>query len=220
MTTRGFFLILVMLNLAIFGWIMLQPEKAAYHLLPAKEAQTPSLVLLSEFEAQNGISETPAVIAEHTDTDALQCFSIGPLPSKADVRKLIKGLSNQIYNAKQREEMTTQDLGYWVYLPAVASRDVALKQARSLSELGVRDYYVVTAGDRENTVSLGLFRQKENAVRRKQYIESLDFDAKMTVRKQELPVYYLDYAIKAGNPVDLSQLTENLRVKVIERSCN
>ena len=219
MSQRGFFVIILLLNVALAAWVAFKPKVPDYQLLPQVEAGTPKLVLLSELEEQMGVSQTPAVILEQENIEALLCFTIGPFPSKADVRHLIKEHASDIFNVKQRETMTTQDLGYWVYLPAVEQREKALKQARDLSELGVRDYYVVTAGDRENTVSLGLFKQKENAVRRREYIASLGFDAKLTIRKQELAVYFLDYATRESEEIDLSEITRKFQVENIERSC-
>ena len=53
---------------------------------------------------------------------------------------------------------------------------VNLATARSLAAQGVRDYYVVTAGPGENTVSLGLFREQRNAEARLAEVRALGIE--------------------------------------------
>ena len=101
-----------------------------------------------------------------------------------------------------RETRAVRSRGWWVYLPAFPSRNAALTAARDLSAKGVRDYYVVTAGDQENTISLGLFRDGENAVRRRDEVVALGLDAQLNERTEETPEYWLDYAVIASRPFD------------------
>ena len=104
-----------------------------------------------------------------------------------------------------RETRATQVRGYWVFLPAMASREQALAAARNLSQKGVRDYYVVTAGDQQNTISLGLFRDQGNAERRSAEITALGFSPKTNARSEDLPQYWLDYALSGDAPFDWRQ---------------
>ncbi len=199
MSIRGFFFILILLNMGL-GTAQFLVRGPQLEKLPDIDPTINRLVLLSEQEKAQGISGANAVVnAEGLDTDQLVCFSLGPFPSKADVRKVVGALAKDVERVRQREEKATQNRGYWVYLSAVETRERALEIARELSALAVRDYYVVTAGDRENTVSLGLFRQRDNAIRRRANIQALGFDAQLTIRQEKLPVYYLDYARALGS---------------------
>jgi hypothetical protein len=110
---------------------------------------------------------------------------------------------------RTRETRATQTRGYWVFLPAMASREEALGVARQLSGKGVRDYYVVTAGDQQNTVSLGLFRDQGNAERRRAEIAALGLAPKVNARTEELPVYWLDFALAGTEPADLAGRVAN-----------
>ena len=74
--------------------------------------------------------------------------------------------------------------------------------ARQLSTKGVRDYYVVTAGDQQNTISLGLFRDQGNAEKRRNEISALGFKPELIARTEELPVYWIDFAQDAHAPVN------------------
>ena len=77
-----------------------------------------------------------------------------------------------------------------------------LAAARQLSSKGVRDYYVVTAGDQQNTISLGLFHDQTNAEKRRNEIAQLGFHPEMVARTEELPVYWVDFAQDSHNPVN------------------
>jgi hypothetical protein len=84
--------------------------------------------------------------------------------------------------------------GFWVFLPAQGTREAALAAARELSAQGLRDYYVVTAGDQENTISLGLFRDRGNAETRRREVEALGFTPELQERTEEIPNYWIELA--------------------------
>src|SRR5436190_1365258 len=87
----------------------------------------------------------------------------------------------------------------WLYF-APPPRAQAL--ARQLSERGVRDYYVVTAGDQPNTISLGLFHDQANADKRRDEVAKLGFAPQVVARTEQLPVYWIDFAEERDHPLD------------------
>ncbi|MHB8680010.1 MAG: SPOR domain-containing protein, partial [Rudaea sp.] len=101
-----------------------------------------------------------------------------------------------------RDAHTTETRGFWVFLSAQPSREKALSLARALSSKGVRDYYVVTAGDQQNTISLGLFHEQVNAQKRLNEIAALGFAPQLIARTEDLPVYWIDFAENGKHPVD------------------
>jgi hypothetical protein len=118
------------------------------------------------------------------------------------MRGALNALTPLVARIQYREAHATETRGYWVYLPAQSSREQALAMARQLSTKGVRDYYVVTAGDQQNTISLGLFRDQGNAEKRRNEITALGFAPQVTARTEELPVYWIDYAQDSRTPVN------------------
>ncbi len=127
-----------------------------------------------------------------------QCFTIGPLSTVLQKRRAEDRLRPFVDGMRARETIADRDRGWWVYLPAVASRQDALTQARRLAEQGVEDYYVVTSGDMENTVSLGLYEDQANARQRQARIRSMGFDAQMSVRRESVPRFWVDYVLPDG----------------------
>ncbi len=201
MFPRFLFLLLLALNVGAACWIAFAPS-AASEPEPIVPGGVERLVLLSE---RDEAGRSPAAHAgAHATANSADdvCVSIGPFATQSDMRSAMKSLGPLTRRVQFRNARSTQSRGYWVFLPAVKSREEALGVARSLSAKGVRDYYVVTAGEQQNTVSLGLFREQANAERRRTEITALGFAPQLIQRTEELPVYWIDYATAREQPLD------------------
>jgi len=193
---RLLFLLLIAFNIGVAAWLAFGRAPSA-PVPAATDPGVPELKLLSERPG------TPAEQSAELDTApesraALasdRCESIGPFPTQADMRAAMQALTVHVPRIQYREEQTHQSRGFWVYLPALPSRDAALTTARALSAKNVRDYYVVTAGDQQNTISLGLFHDNANAERRRAEIAALGFKAQVNERVETLPAYWVDFAL-------------------------
>ncbi|WP_300621422.1 SPOR domain-containing protein [Dokdonella sp.] len=202
MFVRALFLLLLALNIGGACWLAFAQRPQATP--PANDPGVPRLVLLSERDGagplQNaelaGPAETPADRAND------ECRTIGPFPTQADLRTAMNALTPLTKRIQFHETRTTQTRGYWVYLPAMPTREQALATARALSAKGVRDYYVVTAGDQQNTISLGLFREPANAEKRRNEITALGFKPQTNTRTEDLPQYWIDLALLGDEPLD------------------
>jgi hypothetical protein len=130
--------------------------------------------------------------------DTPGCLSIGPFATPAELRAAMAALTPGAARIQFREVEATQLRGYRVYLPASGSREAALDVARQLAARGVRDYYVVTAGDEENTVSLGLFRDLANAEKRRDELSAQGFAPVLEPRTEAAAQWWIDLAAEPG----------------------
>jgi hypothetical protein len=142
---------------------------------------------------------TDAAAAPTADAAEIVCFSIGPFQSLADLRRVSAALEPALQRQQVREAKGIEARGYRVYLPAFASRQEALLTARVLEGRGLRDYYVVTAGSGENTVSLGLFRELANAEARRDEVRGYGYEARLEPRNEEVTRWWLDIATRADS---------------------
>ena len=202
MFVRALFTLLLALNLGGACWLLFAaspPLTAA----AAADAGVPRLVLLSE---RDGGAAATAELASAPESSAElagdECRAIGPFQTQADTRAALNALAPLTRRIRMRETSATQTRGYWVHLAAMNNREQALGAARMLQQKGVRDYYVVTAGEQQNTVSLGLFRDQGNAERRRAEIAALGFAPQVATRTEELPQYWLDVALTGAAPLD------------------
>lgn len=220
MFARVVFLLLLAANLGFGAWLVLAPP-AAVAQLPPVDADVAPLVLLNErSDAVADAAELASVPTPMTAIKDLRCTTLGPFPTQSDLRRAMNALTPLTERIQYREARTLRVRGWWVYLPAFPSREAALAAARELSSKGVRDYYVVTAGDQENTISLGLFRDGENAQRRRDEVKALGLDAQLNERSEDTPEYWLDYAVLPGQRFDWrDRVPDRLELAARELPC-
>lgn len=195
MLPRALVLLLVVMNLGALAWWALHAPSAPAA-VPATDPNTPTLTLLSETEsAQRKGSSDEMAAAPVPDSATPRCQSIGPFASPADVRRASDILSPLVGRIRQREATATAATGYRVFVTALASRDAALDAARQLKAKGLNDYYVVTSGDQQNTISLGLFQDLANATTRRDDVRKLGFDARLEPKVGPVQQLWLDVTV-------------------------
>lgn len=122
-----------------------QPEPT----IPALDPKLPRLQLVQDLPNGQGFP-------------AGQCFSIGPLSSSLAQQRAEDRLRATALQVRSRQTQSDRDRGWWVFLPA-GSRTEAMALTRQLAEDGQDDFFVVTRGDMENVVSVGLYENIDNA---------------------------------------------------------
>lgn len=222
MLARILFLLLLTMNLAAGAWWYLHAQKppAAPE---AIESATPTLVLLSErgsdAMSQAALAADAARAPIDPNAPPSVCGTLGPFANEGDLRLGMDLLTPQVTRIQFQESSTVTTRGYWVYLPALDNRDAALKSARQLNAAGVRDYYVVTAGDHENTVSLGLFRDRDNAARRQSQIAALGFPARLEERTEVERAFWIEFQRDSAEPPSYGELRGAAQLTLKPRSC-
>jgi hypothetical protein len=212
MLLRLLFVLLIALNIAVGAWLLLGQNDT--HASFATDPGVPKLHLLSELPppatsvAQaasvpapapaaaptpaSASSNTTAAAATNANTLSYQCMALGPFATQEDLRIARNALGSEAQRMRARQEQTTQTRGWWVHLPPSPNHAAALAQARQLGARNIQDYFVVSAGDNQNTVSLGLFKDPANARKRREEIAAAGFPVQMTERTETVPEYWLD----------------------------
>jgi hypothetical protein len=197
MLLRALILLLACMNIGVASWWLLHQEAKARP-LPATEAGIATLTLYSESDrTAESLAAAATVAAPMVSVDAV-CQSLGPFESAASLRKAMDALLPKVERIQFREVEGMAMHGYRVFLPAAADRAQALATARALSAKGVADYYVVTAGDQINTVSLGLFRELDNASKRRDEVVALGYNAVVEPRTEPVKQWWIDLAAAPG----------------------
>jgi len=195
---RALLLLLLCMNLGVAAWWATHrdPPRPAP---PAIERGVPSLRLLSEVE-RRPVGDPAAELAEAPtplSADA-QCLSLGPFETPADLRLAMDRLLPRVERIQFREVAGTALRGYRVYLPAAASRQAALDVARRLAAQGISDYYLVTAGPHQDTVSLGGFRDLDAATQRRDRVAALGYSPIIEPRTEAVSQWWIDLAAAPG----------------------
>jgi len=127
-----------------------------------------------------------------------RCFTIGPLATLVQQSRAQDRLRPFVNQFRLRTTTADRDRGWWVFV-AAPNRSGAIALAKGLAERGVEDYFVVADADVPDAVSLGLFENLDNARRRLASIRRLGFDAQMSVRREDVPQFWIDYQIDPGS---------------------
>ena len=174
---RVFFLLLVLANIAFFAWSRyVSPIDASADALPlARQINPDKLKILAPAEvpqpaaaakpppAPPAPAPAPAPSAAAPAAAGASCLEWGSF-TLADLPKAQKALEPLALGERLAQRRTEELAGWWVYIPAQATRPAALKKAAELKALGVDDYFVVTdEGPYRWAVSLGVFRNEEAA---------------------------------------------------------
>jgi hypothetical protein len=159
------------------------------------------LRLLAETEpmpAEAAAAEAVGPLQSPAERAAHQCLEIGPFLTQVDLRRAMNALTPIAERIQFRETRASVRRGWRVFIAPSPSREAALATARQLAAAGLRDYFVVTNGAEQNTVSLGLYRELANAERRRAEVAALGLEASMEPRDDEIPHYWVDLDIEAG----------------------
>lgn len=204
-----------MANIGFYVWSQKLSTPQTHKFTP-NDPGTEKLKLLSE------LPKTTIRTPEATVSTSVQqiCYSAGPFDSEATIQATEELITPLVLKSSVRKLTTTQEAGYWVYLPAMPTRAEALAKGRELAAAKVKDYYVVTAGNHENTVSLGLYREQYNADNRITELTRKGFAVQKEVRIEQWPEFWLDYSVTEEQLPQIPDLsTENPGISSNEVSC-
>ncbi|MBA3580982.1 MAG: SPOR domain-containing protein [Gammaproteobacteria bacterium] len=139
--------------------------------------------------------EKPSEKPTTKTTVARACYTIGPFRDAQFAKDAIRQLREKGLKVDERVKVEREQSGYRVYLPSFGSRDKATEAAAQLATHDIRDYFVITdEADKENGISLGLFRQKDGAIKRMASVRRYGFKPIMETRYREQEIHWLDYS--------------------------
>ena len=215
MATKFLVLILLLVNTVLFG-IKLSGEPMP--ISPAEAA--PPSIYRPDLPVISLLSELPAVKLQFL-ASAQQCFSIGPIHSTSQVEQLKTKLAEFTLESQQRTSQAQVDQGFWVYLDAMESRAKALEFANELGSMGFTDYFVVTSGELDNSISLGLYSDEQNARKRQQSLRALGFNPRIIARYKTVDQFWVDYQLAQGSSSPWNELKSSIPTAVqLELPCS
>ncbi|MGH8249838.1 MAG: hypothetical protein ACREVI_03935 [Steroidobacteraceae bacterium] len=183
---RIFFGILLLANLAWYAWTHWIAPPAAEVATPA--ATGPQLVL-----ARDDAPSVPAAPAARPGrTSASNCLSLGPFNDLTDAARASTLLRENELEPRQRAGEGVVWKGYWVSLGGVPDRNAAGEIIERLRRYGIGDAYAMPDQGRMITISLGLFSERQRALRRLDEVKALGFEPRISERERSGTVYWID----------------------------
>ena len=166
---RAAFLLLLLANLALYAWLRygaseaVEPAPLARQIAPDKlkvvaPSSLPPVTALTKPPA-SAPAPTPAPAA----TASLACMEWGSF-TLADATRAEQALEPLALGTRLAQRRTEEHAGWWVFIPPQGNRQLALRKAAELKQLGVEEYFIVQEeGALRWALSLGVFRTEESA---------------------------------------------------------
>lgn len=220
---RNIFLALLAANLVFLGLQMVTAQDGPARSDAADDTGVPLLSLVNESETE---PEPPAQTAPEPGTDSAQgprrCLSLGPFAEERELAAAREQLKSLGLDSEVRHAPGQIWVGYWIFLPATATRTEAIEKVEALRERGVKDIYIEPAGERENAVSLGVFSERNRAQRRFREIRELGFQPQIARRTRDGTVFWLDFEPSEDSRIDPSgfQVAAGRIVRLASRACS
>jgi len=206
--------LLLFANIAWFAWAR-WIDRPADGALPGKDA-APRLVLARE--------APEAVPGERAAArPAASCLSLGPFGDLTDAARASTLLRESGLQPRQRAGEGVVWKGYWVSLEDVPDRATAQGIIERLHRFGVGDAYALPDEGRQITISLGLFTERQRALRRMDEVQALGFEPHLAERERSGTVYWIDVDVEppARLPDAVLQDGDGGRILRLEiRPCN
>jgi hypothetical protein len=173
-------------NIAWYGWthwISVPDEPAAT--ATAAVAQGSTLRLARE-AGPGGPSARAAARSESN------CLSLGPFTDLTDAARASTLLRENKLQPRQRAADGIVWRGFWVTLEGVPDRTAANGIIERLRRAGVGDAYAMPGDGRNVTISLGLFSERQRALRRLDDVKAIGLAPRIVDRERDGTVYWID----------------------------
>lgn len=209
--------LLILVNIGFALWHIRSQEIPSAKPVQGED-QALKLILLKEYvePAAAPVSTVASV------NDAKQCYTLGPFKTAQIAATVRQKLSKNGINAQNRVSKTKTRPGFWVYLPATASRAEAQANIALLKSKQIKEYFMIVNGEYTNAISLGVFSQPDLAQRRHDDIAAIGFTVKMQKVDLLQREYWLDWPIATAlSPAILDDIRrENSGIGQTERTCS
>ena len=206
--------LLLFANIAWYGWThWISPPDD----LVAAAATTAGKGLLLAREA------APAKEPAAPRAPRNNCLSLGPFTDLTDAARASTLLRENKLEPRQRADEGVVWRGYWVTLEGVPDRATANTIIERLRRAGVGDAYAMPGDGRDVTISLGLFSERQRALRRMDDAKTIGLEPRIVDRERNGTVYWIDVdVVPPAELPDAAQLQgEGGRILRIEvQSCD
>ncbi len=179
------FALLLFANIAWFAWSrwVAVPDADAVAATTGKAG--PGLQLARE-AAPNAASGRKAARPGNN------CLSLGPFNDLTDAARASTLLRENKLQPRQRAGEGVVWKGFWVTLDGVPDRTAANAIIERLRRFGVGDAYAMPGDGRDITISLGLFSERQRALRRMDDVKALGLAPRIVDRERTGTVYWID----------------------------
>jgi cell division septation protein DedD len=166
------------------------------------------------------LDESALAAATSAPEPTARCTSVGPFRELSQAATAAATLRNAGYQPIQRVGEGDVWIGYWVYIPGIATEQEANEILAKVRAEGIADSYVIPNSDSGNLVSLGVFSEISGVGRRRDQVRALGFEPQVVDRTRRATVYWIDVTLAEGQVLDFDALQPPGRIiRLEQRAC-
>lgn len=185
---RWVFILLLVLNCFYYVWGRLGVQVG--------DRNMPSLVDRSQVHGRIRLmryGEGRGESGSATTESRVACLYLGGGEQKEVMKQLAQRLLSLDIQAQVEVVDRIVATDYWLYLAPLASRQASLRQLKELQARKI-DSYIITQGDLENGISLGIFSSSDSAESALRRVREAGYKAVI----RELPRAHRDYWVRVS----------------------
>jgi len=196
---------LLLINLAYLGYQFTQPAQVA----TTEKIQVSVSSAAAPIRLVSEVAATEKASSKEVEKGRL-CWAVGPYPVELDAKHLYARMLAMDIPAKvsTRSEVIKEE--FWVYLPPLANRKQAIRKLKELQKRKV-DSFVITEGELENGISLGLFTKQASVDRLVEKLKKKNINADVRPLTRTRNQYWVVAPVNVQSP-----LSEKTRERLME----
>ena len=155
---KTFFIILLLVNVALAAWAILwQGEARDAHLL-AQQINPEKIKLLGAREKAQLVVAKPAEAPK-----MLACVEWGGFAA-SEAARVEEALAPLLRGSKLTQKKVDEKISWWVFIAPLSNRQAANQKSAELKSFGVDDYFIVSEDPKwRNAIQFGLFKTEDAA---------------------------------------------------------
>ncbi|HET6655308.1 MAG TPA: SPOR domain-containing protein [Gammaproteobacteria bacterium] len=179
------FLALLLLNLGLLGWHVWvapapQPARSAgdavLSALRHSPTSTPPRPAPVAVQPAAATADVPSERPSGAVADAAVCAEFGPFAEHLGATAVAAALGQRGAQFAITSHATSVIGSFRVYFPPYPTAAAAEDMGARLRRAGVKDVYIIPGGAQRNAVSVGVFKDRDGAERRRRHLNELGFE--------------------------------------------
>lgn len=213
---RFLFYFLLVANVAFFFWSLGHRDTKRHVDVKAVEAAGRLLLRSEVADIQGEIPSPPVETPPPARADVAPppgegaCYRIGPFAESAEARKVLGLVKEWIERAGTISESSESLDGYWLLYPKAENMDEAKGNRKMLMDKGIKDVWLIDKGDMAGTISLGIFKTREEAETELLRLSKLNVRAQIRPRITQSETVWIQFAWDKS-PLELDEVMIQLR---------
>lgn len=171
-----------------------EPEKVA----EAPQASAPEPVVKAESKPEIKPASPPPVPVR---VKPKACYAVGPFYLVSDVGRAAAVFEKGGVSAQQRAAAERKQAGFWVYIPPRPTLQEAREVLRTLKDRDIYDALIIAEGEKQNSISVGVYPVESQAKQRQDEIKALGYKAVVEPLYRTQPQYWLDLELKDASEI-------------------